>query len=284
MSFGGHYAYLQAMMVSMAVLWLYSCSAEQPPKQKNKSLPKADTDDVQKEDESSEKSDVDDKGDDDVDQDDSAPPSLLAFSAESGEEDGVIQITLEFPQDVTEFDRVSIKAAVGDLPPEDCTQGDKLKTLDDFSASEIAIKAPIAGETYSLRACVYDAAGNEAADQPTAASVVAGSACAGKRIGKGCWYLGEPSKSCEDTCSPHGGYNELTNTYAGRQGTIAQCKEVLEVLFGQAITKVEEGPFHIPLGCHQFSGHSYGYVHGVDVDTSAGASWDMARRACACNI
>ncbi len=105
--------------------------------------------------------------------------------------------------------------------------------------------------------------------------------CAGEVVGGACWYLGADGDSCDDACANHGGYNSATLTYAGSEGTNANCIAVMGAL------GVTSGVFDTA-GC--FGGHS-GCVYTaegdiyrcIDPDTVSSGGGVGNSRACACN-
>ena len=50
--------------------------------------------------------------------------------------------------------------------------------------------------------------------------------CAGVEVGGYCWYLGEDSKNCVNTCSGHGGTTDGTIYFAGSEGSLENCTAV----------------------------------------------------------
>ena len=59
-------------------------------------------------------------------------------------------------------------------------------------------------------------------------------------IGGHCWYTSGTNVSCSTACSNVSlTYNTATLTYAGTSGTLAQCKAVLDGVFGGNNTVVD---------------------------------------------
>lgn len=80
---------------------------------------------------------------------------------------------------------------------------------------------------------------DEAAVEATIATcmddVVAGLAptppCAGVELGGACWFLSPMGDDCDATCQAFGlNYDEATRTFAGSDGTNANCEAVMNAL------------------------------------------------------
>ena len=64
----------------------------------------------------------------------------------------------------------------------------------------------------------------------------------GVSIGGYCWYASGSGASCSTACSNVSlAYNAATLTYAGSSGTLAQCKAVIDGVFGGNNTVVDDG-------------------------------------------
>ncbi|MEQ1565773.1 MAG: hypothetical protein ABMA64_09065 [Myxococcota bacterium] len=96
-------------------------------------------------------------------------------------------------------------------------------------------------------------------------------------VGGVCWYLGDAGASCTDTCAAHGGYDEATRTYAGSDGTLDQCYEVLDALAAGSFSfgDTTNGP---GLGCYV----EFGDRVRTTFPTDEGATFFGVARACAC--
>ncbi|MBW2263700.1 MAG: hypothetical protein JRG91_17190 [Deltaproteobacteria bacterium] len=108
--------------------------------------------------------------------------------------------------------------------------------------------------------------------------------CSGTSHAGCCWYLGGGSyPSCTTVCSSHGGYNACTRSFAGSDGTSSNCDAVLTALSipspGTTSTLIASGS---GVGCFYMdvAGSRY-WVR--DSPTTEGATYMLARRACACN-
>jgi hypothetical protein len=128
--------------------------------------------------------------------------------------------------------------------------------------------------------------------------------CGGVRIGGHCWYLlsgdtnlAHVGKSCEWLCQSHGGYNEATRTYAGSDGTDANCTAVMNALgvsgsaTAQNCTPLDIDPLRTAIGCN-FSTVPIPIIGGLlrlppkrctAPQTIAGGITLLYGRACACN-
>jgi len=108
--------------------------------------------------------------------------------------------------------------------------------------------------------------------------------CSGSIVGGCCWYLGGGTHpSCSTVCASHGGYSTCTRTYAGSDGTDTNCDSVLDALGipypGTTSTLVASGA---GVGCFYQDIVDERY-RVADTPTAEGATFLLARRACACN-
>lgn len=108
--------------------------------------------------------------------------------------------------------------------------------------------------------------------------------CAGTGYAGCCWYLGGGTHpSCTNVCSSHGGYNSCTMTWAGSGGSEVKCDAVLTALGlpnpGTTSTLIGSGA---GVGCFWMDVASDRYWVR-DTPTTEGATYTLARRACACN-
>lgn len=111
------------------------------------------------------------------------------------------------------------------------------------------------------------------------AGVTIASCCAGASVGGFCWYLGSAGQSCTSVCAARGGYNAVTRSYAGSDGTDARCKAVLAAL-GRTGTLVR-GWTNYGIGCGYSGSRPIRYA--APYTTTAGATAPGRQRACACN-
>lgn len=108
--------------------------------------------------------------------DTTAPPALTAFTAATGARPGETIVTLDFPADTSDIERVDLKRVAGATAPADCSGG----TVQSFAAPYTDPTAhtvayttgAAAGASYSYRACIYDAWGNVTSSN-TATNVMA---------------------------------------------------------------------------------------------------------------
>ena len=104
-------------------------------------------------------------------------------------------------------------------------------------------------------------------------------ACGGTEVGGGCWYWGSSGASCTSTCSSHGGYSDLTRTYAGSSGSGANCKTVLDALNANTGQSSPTTSSDTGMGCFTYSAYRYWSTNA----TTEGAATGGRGRACACN-
>lgn len=109
---------------------------------------------------------------------------------------------------------------------------------------------------------------------------VCGVASEGILVGGFCWYEGGDNESCTTVCTGRGGYNDATRTYAGSDGSVANCNAV-KLAFG-ANTSGTSGS--LPgIGCNaRFDGRFRGITDTGTTDEST-ASTSGYNRYCACN-
>jgi len=103
----------------------------------------------------------------------------------------------------------------------------------------------------------------------------------GESIGGACWYLSAEGASCDTACSGRGGYNSATRTYAGSDGSNANCEAVMNALLGVNGVAVTDGDFGVGgLGCGENSNSRF---REILTPTTSDASFGIVKRACACN-
>jgi hypothetical protein len=109
----------------------------------------------------------------------------------------------------------------------------------------------------------------------------------GVPVGPGCWFLGAPGASCDDTCSGAGlACDPATIDYAGSGGTLDACLSVMAAL--GAPTPNVYGDSLCDAGCVEGQG-GIGNLQGTircTEPTSCSTSFSInspARRACACS-
>lgn len=105
----------------------------------------------------------------------------------------------------------------------------------------------------------------------------------GSIVGGHCWIWGAEGANCTDTCSGASlSYSTITRSYAGSDGTDANCAQVLTALTGTAVTEgdVSIGTTIDYKGC--YSSGKKTAVRGQGA-TSEGSSSSPERRVCACN-
>jgi len=99
----------------------------------------------------------------------------------------------------------------------------------------------------------------------------------GVSVGGSCWFLGEPNQSCDEVCDLRGlNYSVATRTFAGSDGSISNCREVLTAL-GADWSTGGDATCSSGLGC-TFDGANA--VRCTTPTTSSASSG--LQRACAC--
>lgn len=127
-------------------------------------------------------------------------------------------------------------------------------------------------------------------------------ACTGQLVGGACWFLGAPEQSCDTVCTAIGlTCDPATATYAGSEGTDANCEAVLTALLGGACVDPscffqpnqicqDNAGFFVGIGCVDapfYSATSTSRIRCGLPPTNCAASVPsvglrIARRACAC--
>jgi len=119
--------------------------------------------------------------------------------------------------------------------------------------------------------------------KPTIAPPPTTTDCGGAVFAGICWHHGAENLSCAEVCAPYGGYHDATRTYAGSDGSSANCKDVLNAL-NIPIDDFYENPYG-GMGCYtiQLVSGNYGGFWDQDPTTaSATISTPGRRRICAC--
>jgi hypothetical protein len=101
----------------------------------------------------------------------------------------------------------------------------------------------------------------------------------GQLLGGACWFVGAEGDTCTEVCASHElRYDSATRTYAGSDGSDANCTAVLNAL---GISGSTTGAvWGVGLGCFvEYSGFRRDYGS----PTTADASHEDFRRACACH-
>jgi len=103
------------------------------------------------------------------------PPPLTTLAAQTGSSLATIALTLTLPLDISDYQKIELRRAVGATPPaSDCLSGQLAATLTEFPTNPLTVTddTETAGTTYSYRACIYDYADNLVSSQ-TAVSIQA---------------------------------------------------------------------------------------------------------------
>jgi hypothetical protein len=104
----------------------------------------------------------------------------------------------------------------------------------------------------------------------------------GVEVGPACWWLSAFSESCDDLCGGFGlVYDGATSSYAGRNGTTANCQSVLDALDapGDVVIAVNGNN---GFGCYYTTFLTPGRQRDQVSATSSSASSSAFRHACAC--
>ncbi|MCO4753303.1 MAG: hypothetical protein KC478_02420, partial [Bacteriovoracaceae bacterium] len=111
-----------------------------------------------------------------LDWDSVAPPVMDSFTAvtTSGIDNGVIDITLDFPADITDYNLVQIRGSEGATPPPGCAGGFVVKSygVGQFIDEVYEADTGFPGGTFSGRLCIWDSFGNLTSSQ-TFSSILA---------------------------------------------------------------------------------------------------------------
>lgn len=101
-----------------------------------------------------------------------------------------------------------------------------------------------------------------------------------------CWFIGDPTESCDTVCAgPRGGCNLTVTRSAGSSGSDAFCEEVLDAVecgSGSVTAYDESWNPAMALGCTAETACNAGERYSGPV-TNCSASAPNLRRACACN-
>jgi hypothetical protein len=110
-----------------------------------------------------------------------------------------------------------------------------------------------------------------------------GDECGGTLVGGFCWYISGVSASCTTTCASHGGYNEGTRTFAGSDGSLANCRAVADAIGAIAVNSQSDINFPPSgVGCTHDSGSLSIYRFAGDA-TNESSTISGGYRYCACN-
>jgi hypothetical protein len=137
-----------------------------------------------------------------------------------------------------------------------------------------------AGASAGLRdAAVADAA------QPSRADA-SSTPCAGESVSGLCWYLSSNGRSCNDTCSSHGGYDPRGASFVGTDsqgGSLEECAQILRSL-GRS-SRVIEGMRSDDngFGCHLWSDGSSWWLRSPQFRPDVQAEGSGIGIACACS-
>lgn len=97
------------------------------------------------------------------------PPILTNFSGATtaGLNNGIIDMIVDFPAVITDYEVVEIRGIEGATAPTDCTSGTVLKSYSpgSFTDDNYEQETNYPGGFFSARACIWDKAGNETSSQ-----------------------------------------------------------------------------------------------------------------------
>lgn len=100
------------------------------------------------------------------------------------------------------------------------------------------------------------------------------------KVGGYSWYFGADGESCDTVCAARGGYNDATRTYAGSDGTDANCSNVAT---GFGLPTATAGGSAIGIGCFYTPTGGGTVRRATAATTSSSSSNSSVRRFCACN-
>ncbi len=119
------------------------------------------------------------------------------------------------------------------------------------------------------------------------AAIDAAAACAGTRLGDGCWYKGDLGQSCTAVCAARGGVDPVTVSFAGAtsagdRSNQAHCQAVAAALSTLAFTaQVDNVNAPDDFGCVEEPDKNRTELVSLNA-TVSGSSHVMLRRFCAC--
>jgi hypothetical protein len=224
---------------------------------------------------------------------DSPPPELTGFTAVTAATPSGVSFSLDYPADTSDYQQVDLRFLTGATPPNaTCTNGSVgWSSTGPFTDFGPELLVATASTYYSFRVCIYDSTGNLTATK-TAANVMARPLCSGVTVGGYCWYKATVAyQSCDTVCTNNGGYNDATDTYAGKNGTNSHCASVSQAL-GEGNASVSAtcssgipsyGTNGGALGCCFSSAYGNGRCTGSTTTSTATGSNYSVRRLCACN-
>jgi hypothetical protein len=122
----------------------------------------------------------------------------------------------------------------------------------------------------------------DTASDPASDTGVEPGPCGGTPHAGYCWYLGGEEQSCQEVCSPHGGYHEATRTFAGSDGTNWDCNDVLDALDAPGDSTGTLSASGAGVGCFVMNLVDDRF-RVADVPTNATDTYTLGLRACACN-
>jgi hypothetical protein len=188
------------------------------------------------------------------------------------------------------FDELKCQAIAvqRDLPVDPrCLERAAAEFARSFARAEQKGSCPTVGDAATLGAQV-DAFVSSVIETLSPASC----AGAGQVVGGHCWYLGGWGQSCTEVCAATGGtYDTATSTFAGSEGSDANCVAIMQALVPSAFVA---GAFSAQdcatsgwggLGCWAlppFFLNTWAFERCVDPPTTGDASAMLAMRACAC--
>ena len=104
----------------------------------------------------------------------------------------------------------------------------------------------------------------------------------GVSVGARCWYSNVSSVSCDALCASVSlTYDEATLTYAGSDGSFANCNAVLSALGAAATSAGDAAGCSAGLGC-MYDSNGPGRTRCTSPATTSSASAANTMRACAC--
>jgi hypothetical protein len=207
------------------------------------------------------------------------PPDLTSLAGVTGSGTGEIDLTVDFPGSILDYNLVQIRQLGGVTPPS-CASGTVAKSYSpgQFTDDTPTITGLTAGAFYSYRACVYDGQSNSVFSRTVANVQAKAPPCTGSPSNGYCWHLVPDfnGANCQTWCASRGGCNQAGNSWAAASGPA--CQAALSAVghnFGSISTAVNN------FGCK----HSLGAFgeRGNGTAPCNGPANSSYSRVCACN-
>lgn len=208
------------------------------------------------------------------------------LSAVTGAKFDSVDVTVDFPADMSPYKQVTVRRLLGATPPSsDCiTTGTQIKSWTGSWLDETFPDTGLTSSTaYSYRVC-FQLLDNSWVAGDTVISVLSQQACGGYVYGGACFRAGAASGNCVDACTTYGGCDIVgIRDVVGSNGTLVACDAVLDQLFG-AGTATNQGTC-LPAGSVGCRKHNNGDYQRCTGQPSACETTTLlsGQRACSCN-